>query len=477
MCGFRKAFERPSPMLQNHFQSIKNVLLNLESLSMKHFFDAYRLKTPLSKSLFIRAKEVMPGGISHNIHYFPPYPFFVKNTKGSKIWDVDGNEYIDLWMGNYTHILGHRPPVIVQAIEKQSREGIHWGLVYPKQMEWAELIQELVPSAEMVRFCCSGTEATMYAVRLARGYTGKKTILKIAGGWHGANPDLSLGIKMPYEREESLGLFPELHKYTKVIPFNDLPGSLRVIHQNKKDLAGIILEPIIGEGGFSPATQEYLQILRSETKKLGALLIFDEVISCFRVALGGAQERFKVTPDLTTLGKITVGGMPVGALVGKRKILERTSPEKKRNKWEKILIGGGTYSAHPFTAAAGLAMLNYLKTHRTEVYRSLESKGKKVRKGMQESLDREGVNALVTGIGSLFQTHFPLQKGKTLNSPHAIHRFTDLEKREIEFRIRMLTKGIHVMHGGGCLTMAHSDQDIEKIIKATREVAKEMAPP
>ena len=441
---------------------------------MKHFLDTYRLKTPRSEKLFKRAKEVMPGGISHNIHYFPPYPFFIKKAKGSKIWDMDGNEYVDLWMGNYTHILGHRPRVVVQAIEKQLKEGIHWGIVYKKQIEWAELIRELVPSAEMVRFCCSGTEATMYAVRLARGFTGKKTILKIAGGWHGANPDLSLGIKIPYEREESLGLLPELQKYTKVIPFNDLSGSLEIIHQNRKDLAGIILEPIVGEGGFTPATKEYLQMLRSETKKLGALLIFDEVISCFRVALGGAQERFNITPDLTTLGKIVGGGLPVGALVGKRKILEDTSPEKKRNKWEKILIGGGTFSAHPLTAAAGLAMLNYLKDHRGEVYPILESKGEKIRKGVQEALHREGLDAVVTGIGSLFQTHFPFQKGEVLNSPHSIHRFTDIEKREIEFRIRMLTKGIHVMHGGGCLTLAHSDEDIEKIIEATREVGRAM---
>jgi glutamate-1-semialdehyde 2,1-aminomutase len=442
---------------------------------MKHFFDAYRLKTPLSENLFKRAKEVMPGGISHNIHFFPPYPFFIKKTKGSKIWDVDGNEYVDLWMGNYTHILGHRPRVVVQAIEKQLKEGIHWGAVYKKQIEWAELIRELVPTAEMVRFCCSGTEATMYAVRLARGSTGKKTILKIAGGWHGANPDLSLGIKMPYEREESLGLLPELQDYTKVIPFNDLSGSLEVIHQNKEDLAGIILEPIIGEGGFAPATKEYLQMLRSETEKLGALLIFDEVISCFRVALGGAQERFSIAPDLTTLGKIAGGGLPIGALVGKREILEKTSPEKKREKWERILIGGGTFSAHPLTAVAGLSMLRYLKDHRKEVYPFLESKGEKVRKGVQKALDQEGLNAVVTGIGSLFQIHFPFERGVTLNSPHSIHRFTDIEKREIEFRVRMLTKGIHVMHGGGALSIAHSDEDIKKIINATIKVAREMA--
>jgi glutamate-1-semialdehyde 2,1-aminomutase len=442
---------------------------------MKNFFDAYRLKTPLSKKLFEKAKEAMPGGISHNIHYFPPYPFFIKKTKGSKIWDVDGNEYIDLWMGNYTHILGHRPQVIVRAIEEQLKEGIHWGLVFEKQIEWAELIRALVPSAEMVRFCCSGTEATMYAVRLARGFTGKKIVLKIMGGWHGANPDLSLGIKMPYEKEESLGLLPDLQQYTKTLPFNDPSSSLKVIHENRKELAGIILEPIVGEGGFNAATNEYLQMLRSETKKLKALLIFDEVISCFRVALGGAQEKFNITPDLTTLGKIMGGGLPVGALVGKREILEKTSPEKKSKKWERVLIGGGTFSAHPLTAAAGLAMLNYLKDHRKQVYPLLEKRGEKVRKGVQEAFDQEGVDAEVTGIGSLFQTHFPFKKGETLNSPHSINRFTDIEKREMEFRVRMLTKGIHVMHGGGGLSIAHTEEDIEKIIKATRKVAKEMA--
>ena len=441
---------------------------------MNHFFDAYRTKTRLSEQLFKRSKGVMPGGISHNVHYFPPYPFFVRKGKGSRIWDVDGNEYVDLWMGHYTHILGHHPDVIVQAAQYQLEEGIHWGIVFEKQVEWAELIRDLVPCAEMVRFCCSGTEATMYAVRLARAFTGKKTILKMAGGWHGASSDLSLGIKMPYERDESLGLFPELQHHTKVIFFNDLSKSLEIIHKNKKDLAGIILEPVIGEGGFIPATAEYLKMLRSETERVGALLIFDEVITGFRVALGGAQERFGILPDLTTLGKIVGGGFPVGALVGKKEILEKTSPELKGSKWETILIGGGTFSSHPFTAAAGLAMLQYLKDHAEEVYPLLEAKGEKVRKGVQEALRGEGLNATVTGIGSLFQTHFPSQKEVMLNSPHLIHQFTDVEKREVEFRIRMLTKGVFVMHGGGGLSIAHSDGDIDKIINAAREVGKEM---
>jgi len=440
---------------------------------VENFVEIYRQKTKKSETLFRRAREVMPGGISHNLHYFPPYPFFIRGAKGSKIWDVDGNEYVDLWMGHYTHILGHHSEVITDAIEQQLKGGIHWGIIFQKQMEWAELVQKLVPSAEMVRFCCSGTESTMYAVRLTRAYAGKRTILKIAGGWHGASSDLSFGIKMPYEREESLGLLPELQKYSRTIPFNDLSGALQIIDETRRDLAGIILEPVVGEGGFTSATPEYLKMLREETEKAGALLIFDEVISGFRVALGGAQERFKIIPDLTTLGKIMGGGMPVGGLVGKKEILEKTSPEKKSSKWERIMIGGGTFSSHPLTAAAGMAMLTHLRDHSGEVYPILEAKGERVRLGMQEVFRREGLNAVVTGTGSLFQTHFPRQEEAVLNSPHAIHR-TDIEKREVEFRIRMLNKGIHVMHGGGSLSWAHSDEDIEKIINAAREVAREM---
>jgi glutamate-1-semialdehyde 2,1-aminomutase len=440
---------------------------------MKRYSDLYRQKTPRSEALFKRAREVMPGGISHNIHYFPPYPFFVKDAKGSKVWDVDGNEIVDLWMGHYTHILGHHAEVISEAIERQLKEGIHWGIVFEKQIEWAELIRELLPCAEMVRFCCSGTEATMYAVRLARAYTGRNTILKIAGGWHGANADLTFAIKAPYEKRESLGLSPDLEQYTKAIPFNDIPGTEEVIHKNKKDLAGIILEPVIGLGGFIPATIEYLKMLRSETERSGALLIFDEVISAFRISLGGAQKKFGIHPDLTTLGKIMGGGLPVGAVSGRREIMEKTSPEQKGDKWEKIMIGGGTFASHPLTVAAGLAMLRYLKDHADKVYPLLESKSEKVREGVQGALRRHGVKATVTGVGSLFQTNFPRQEGVVLDSPHAISQFTDLDRRD-EFRIRMLSKGVHMMHGGGALSTTHSDEDIQRIIEATGEVAEEM---
>ncbi len=441
---------------------------------MEKYIENYKKKTPISESFFQRAKQVMPGGVSHNVHYFPPYPFFVKGAKGSKIRDVDGNEYIDLWMGHFAHILGHHPDVIQEAIEKQLREGIHWGIVFEKQIEWAEIICELIPCAEMVRFCCSGTEATMYAVRIARAFTGKRIILKAAGGWHGANSELSVGIKMPYEKEEGIGFLPEAQNFTKLIYFNDLSQTIDTINTYKNDLAGIIIEPVIGEGGFVSASLEYLKTLRSETERLGALLIFDEVISGFRVSLGGAQERLGVIPDLTTLGKIVGGGFPVGVVAGKREIMERTSPERPVKKWERILVGGGTFSSHPFTAASGISMLNYLKNHSQEIYPLLEENGKMIREGIKKAFDSEGVEAIVTGTASLFQTHFPIEKGKNFNSPQSINQWTDIEKREIEFRLRMLSKGVHIMHGGGSLSISHSKEDIEKIIEATREVAKEM---
>jgi glutamate-1-semialdehyde 2,1-aminomutase len=442
---------------------------------MKSYFEVYRDRTPGSETLFKRAREVMPGGISHGVHFFPPYPFYVKGAEGSKVWDVDGNEYVDLWMGHYTHILGHHPREIVEGIEKELKEGIHWGIVFEKQIELAELIRDLIPCAEMVRFCCSGTESTMYAVRIARAYTRKNVILKIAGGWHGANSDLSYSIKTPYDKPETLGLLPELQHYGKAIPYNDIDGTLRVIRENQEDLAGIILEPVSGEGGFIPATVEYLKMLRSETERLGAVLIFDEVITGFRISLGGAQAKFGVIPDLTTLGKIVGGGMPVGAVVGRREILEKTSPEIKGNKWEKIMVGGGTFSSHPLTVAAGLAMLNYLRAHAHEVYPLLEEKGEKVRRGVARALRENGVEALVTGTGSLYQTHFPLVPNAVLDSPHSIHRLTNLEKKEVEFRLRMMNHGVHVMHGGGALSLAHSEEDVTRIIEAAGEVAREMA--
>jgi glutamate-1-semialdehyde 2,1-aminomutase len=275
--------------------------------------------------------------------------------------------------------------------------------------------------------------------------------------------------------EESEGIPPELQRYAKVIPFNDVQGSLEMITQVKDDLAAIILEPAMGESGFVAASPDYLKMLRSETEKLGALLIFDEVITGFRLSLGGAQERLGTTPDLTTLGKIMGGGLPVGAVAGRREIIEKSAPDRKVKKSERTLVGGGTFSSHPLTAAAGLAMIHYLKDHADEIYPQLDARGQKVREGIQAAMRRHGIRVGVTGVGSLFQTHFPYREGETLNTAHAVNQLTDTDKREGEFRIRMLNNGVHVVHGGGALSFAHSEREVQRIIEAAGSVAQEMA--
>jgi len=432
----------------------------------------YRTRTPESEKLFERAKKVMAGGVCHNIRYFPPYPFYIKEARGSKVWDVDGNEYIDLWMAHYEAILGHSPEIIVNEVSRILSKGMHWGLVNEYQVELAELICQVVPSAEKVRFCCSGTEATMYAVRLARAFTGKSVILKVEGGWHGANTDLSVAIHSPYEEKESAGLLPEVSQYTKSVPFNDVEGSLRIMRQNAENLAAVLIEPVPGQG-YVPAESGYLEALREEARKLDALLIFDEVIDGFRLSLGGAQEKYGIIPDLTTLGKILGGGMPIGAVVGKKDILDLSDPTRVNSKW--VLAGGGTFSANPLSMAAGIRMITYLKENADIIYPELDRNGERIRREIEKAFNDNGVLARGIGDGSLFGLHFPFKEEAELRSPKDIEELTDLERRDEDLKLRMLRHGVHVWKGGGALSTAHSDEDIQSIIEAYRKVAREMA--
>ncbi len=432
----------------------------------------YCRRTPQSEKLFQRAKKVMPGGVCHNIRYFPPYPFYIKEAKGSRLRDVDGNEYIDLWMAHYEAILGHSPEVIVNELSGILSKGTHWGLVNEYQVELAELICQIVPSAEKVRFCCSGTEATMYVVRLARAFTGRNVILKVAGGWHGANTDLSIAIHSPYEQKESAGLFPELSQYTKFIPFNDIEGSLKIMRENAENLAAVLIEPVPGQG-YIPAEPGYLKVLREETRKLEAVLIFDEIIDGFRLSLGGAQEKYGIIPDLTTLGKILGGGMHIGAVVGREDILDLCNPTKKDSKW--VLVGGGTFSANPLSMAAGIKMITYLRENADLIYPRLDRNGERIRREIEKVFNESGVLARCSGDGSLFGLNFPFKEGVKLRSPRDIEELTDLEKRNNELKLRMLNQGVHIWNGGGALSTAHSDEDIQTIIEAYHQVAKEMA--
>lgn len=438
---------------------------------MENIYSEYERRTKNSKRVFERARKVMAGGISHNIRYFSPYPFYVKKAKGSRVWDIDDNEYIDFWMGHYARILGYAPRIIADELKNVIFEETHLGFVNEYEVEFAELICEVVPSAEKVRFCCSGTEATMYAVRMARAFTGKNVILKIDGGWHGANTELSFAIHKSYKEDESAGIIPEIKKYTKVIPFNDIENSVRIIRENKDDLAAILMEPVVG-AEFIPADLEYLKVLREETQKIGALLIFDEIITGFRIALGGAQEKFGVIPDLTTLGKIAGGGMPIGVVVGKKRIIDLCDPTAE-NTDKLVLTGGGTFSCNPLAMVAGIKMVSYLRENKDKIYPQLNQKGNKIRKELERVFNSYGISVRCNGCGSLFRICFPVKKEIKVKNPKDVRDFTDVEKRE-EFNLRMVNKGVHLMRGGGAVSLAHTDKDIEKTIQVATEVAEEM---
>jgi len=419
----------------------------------------YTERTKKSKETYERAREVFPGGINHNIRFFEPYPLYIKSGKGSRVWDVDGNEYIDLWMLHMGAILGHSHPAIVKALQEQIEHSLHHGFVNEKAIEFAELICDLVPCAEKVRLCCSGTEATQYASRLARAYTGKKILLKAKGGWHGGNDVLQKGVSYPFEAKESLGIPGEAQMYTHTIPFNDTESTLDIIEDHGKDLAGIILEPMLGAGGCIPATREYLKAVKEAVVKHDALLIFDEVITGFKFA-GCAQGYYGVAPNLTTLGKTLGGGLPVGSVVGEEQIMNLAEPGGK------VWVGGGTFSGNVSTMSTGIATLKYLKDH-PDVYDKIGSLGGELRKGIDKIFDEHGAITRTTGIGPFLNTHFPSKDVSIMSGK--------FDAKGFEYNFRLINYGILFLPGrGGLISAVHSKMDVNKILEVTGEVAGEV---
>jgi glutamate-1-semialdehyde 2,1-aminomutase len=438
------------------------------------FLAQFEHKTPGSKRLNQLASQVTPGGISHDSRYHDPYPLYVTRARGSKVWDVDGNQYHDLWMAHYDAILGHAPAVVVDRVRDALEDGLHVGMAMEHEVKLAQKVVEIVPCAEQVRFCSSGTEATMYAVRLARGFTKRNTILKILGGWHGANTDLMIDVRPPeFIGPESAGLLPDLNKYTRSVQFNDIEGTRKAMNEAGDDFAGMIMEVAVGSTGFLLAEPEYLNFVREETRRRGAVLIFDEVITGFRLALGGAQELVGVTPDLTTLGKVLGGGMPVGAIAGRADIMRISSVTPKRPKMDKVLIGGGTYSCNPLTMIAGTTTLEVLQSRRKEIYPALAQANDRLCKGVRKVFADVGLPVHVVQLGSLMEVHFLKEEGLPLRNMDDILKHTYKEK-QFEYATRLRNHGVFLLHGGA-LSVEHSEDDLQGIVAAHRAVAGEMA--
>jgi len=424
--------------------------------------EKYVSKTKKSKVLYERAKKVLPAGVSYGIRYFEPYPFYTIKAKGSKLYDVDGNEYVDFWLGHTALILGHSPQPVMEAVKRQLEKGTHYGTAHELEIELAEQVVRMVPNAEMVRFTNSGTEANMYAIRLSRAYTGRSKIAKFKGGWHGGYDALHLGVKEPFDIPESAGLTTGALQDTILLPFNSIE-EVRKILKNEK-VACIIIEPVLGAGGGIPAEKEFLKELREFCDENEILLIFDEVITGFRLAPGGAQQYYGVLADLTVFGKILGGGFPVGAFCGRKEIMERLDTTLYQR--PQYSFHGGTFTANPITMTAGLATLNLLEDG--SLIDRLNTLGEKIRKKLKEIFESCSLNVQVTGTSSLFSIHFTREEVKDANAAFRADR-----RKLMKYHLNLIENGVFFLPTHiGALSTSHSEEDIEKLFEETENYAR-----
>ena len=428
------------------------------------------MKFEKSKELYKKAVELIPGGVNSPVRAFKSVgrdaPIFVKKGQGSKIWDEDDNEYIDYICSWGPLILGHNHPAIIEEVKKIIENGSSYGLPTKYEVELAELIIELVPSIEKVRLTTSGTEATMSAVRLARAYTGRNKILKFEGCYHGHSDALLVksGSGLLTEGyQDSNGITDGVLKDTLTLPFGDIEKVKEIL--KNKDVACVIVEPIPANMGLIQTHKEFLQELRKITKDTGTLLIFDEVISGFRLALGGAQELFEITPDLTTLGKIIGGGYPVGAFGGKKEIMDLVAPVGR-------VYHAGTLSGNPIASKAGYATLSYLKNHK-EIYFNLSAKTLYLVENIKKLAELYSVNVCVNSMGSLFTIFFNDMK-KIENLEDSLKSNT--ENFSIYFNT-MLEYGIIVppsQFEAHFLSTAHDERDLSRTLEVIEMAFKKI---
>ena len=425
----------------------------------------YTKRTQLSKVMFERAKQVEPAGVSYKNRYFEPYPFFVKEARGAKLIDVDGNGYTDYWCTHFALILGHAHPIVMQAIKTQAENGWHFGLVHELEIELSEAIRKHVPSAELIRYTSSGSEANFFAIRLARTFTKRDKIAKFEGCWHGAFDAVHLAIRPPFDKPLSGGITKTSQADTIVVPYNNLNGFLdRVKHEK---LACVILEPVLGAGGMIPAEKDFLNGLREYCIQTGALLIFDEVITGFRLGLGGAQGYFGVEPDLTVMGKVVGGGLPIGLVSGQREVMERMDHTKYTG--VEYAYHGGTFAGNAITLAAGLATINVLE--KTPVYEHVNRLGEKAREKLNKVFIENSFSGQATGIGSLFGIHTTAKKPirdvrSYAESDHEKSR--ELFENFLEAGILMIVP--EMLHG--CVSFAHVDDDIDHLTSSVEKFVK-----
>ena len=404
---------------------------------MSSLVDSYRGRTGGSAALFERASRSLPGGSTRTTIFSAPYPPYMVRGEGIRTWDVDGNEYRD-FLGNYTSlILGHAHPEVVAAVEAQVRRGSAFAAPTETEIELAEEIRRRLPSIERLRFTNSGTEATMFAIRAARAFTGRDLLAKFENAYHGTHDTVLAGTRGVPSATSDLVL---------ELPWDDPEGVERALAGRERDVAAVIVEPVQGAGGVRAADPAFLRFLRELTERIGALLVFDEVIA-FRVGPNGAQGRLGgVRPDLTTLGKIIGGGYASGAFGGRADVLGQFDARNPG-----ALVHGGTFNGNPVAAAAGLATLRHLTPER---YDQLERAGDRLRAGLTAAFERESIDATVTGIASIFQ----VAPGPSLEPPEGL-------TAQAALFLGLLVDGFHLApRGMGAIATPATEGDIDDLI-------------
>ena len=420
-----------------------------------------------SDQLFAEALQFIPGGVNSPVRAFRAVggqPFFVNKAKGARVWDVDGNEYID-YVGTWgPAILGHAQPRIIKAVQEAAEHGTSFGIPNPFEVTMARLIRSWVPSVQKVRMCNSGTEATMSSIRLARGFTKRDKIIKFDGCYHGHADSLLVKAgsgALTFGNPDSAGVPAAFTQHTIVLPYNDVEAVKAAFAANRTQIAGIILEPVPGNAGLYLPKPNYLQSLRELTREEGALLILDEVMTGFRLAKGGAQERFGITPDLTCFGKVIGGGLPVGAFGGRAEIMDCLAPVGP-------VYQAGTLSGNPVAMAAGIAAQEELAA--SNAYARLEQLGTALANEMREAAKAAGVPVQFNQLGSMFCGYFTSQPVHNL----ADAMTSDRERFKKYFH-GMLAEGIYLAPSqfeAGFLSTAHTESDIEKTVKAAAKVMR-----
>lgn len=423
-------------------------------------------KTEQSRKLQKRAEHLIPGGVNSPVRAFGSVggdPLYIVRGRGSHIWDADGNEYVD-YIGSWGPlILGHAAPSVIEAVVTAARSGTSFGASTPAEADLAELVISASPHMQKVRFVSSGTEATMSAIRVARGYTKRKYIVKFEGCYHGHSDALlvkagsgvaTLGIP------GSAGVPEEFTQFTLALPYNDVGALEQAFDKFKQQIACVIVEPVVGNMGCVPPAKGYLEALRAITSRDKSVLIFDEVMTGFRLAFGGAQELYGVQPDLTTMGKIIGGGLPVGAYGGPSEIMDLVAPLGP-------VYQAGTLSGNPLAMAAGFATLSYLRDHRKDVYATLDKLAGEVVTGVAEAAKDAGVIMCHNRVGSMFTWFF---------AAGPVTDWSSAEKSDTKafgrFFQAMIENGIYLppsQFEAVFLGAAHSEQDVQQTIAAAKQ--------